>query len=167
MLEEDAWSALLEVTDVYRKELEECRKELELIKWNSGTLDAVSENIRCSHCYSQLVKPTNPEKEPHILEFHCSSCGEYFLFEGVVSELVSEYYEADNYISVKEGGDPVTTDCHECGEDTYVIAEDRCVKCGAERRYQSCSLCGEYLSTDEQDLNGLCGYHYHLAMKDD
>ena len=167
LLEESTWSALLEVTEVYRKELEDCRKKFTLIKWNSETLDAVSEAIRCTHCHSQLVKPTNPEKEPQILKFHCSSCGEYFLFEEIVSELVSEYYEADNYISVKDGGDSVTTDCHECGEDTYVIAEDQCVKCGASRRYQSCSLCGEYLSTDEQDLNGLCGYHYHLAMKDD
>lgn len=167
LLGEDTWSVLLKITEVYKKELEECRKEFSLITWDSETLYSISENIRCNNCYSQLVKPTNPDKEPPILEFHCSSCGEYFLFEDIVSELVSEYYEADHYIAMTDGGEPPTSNCHECGEDTYVIQEDQCVRCGTTRAYKTCPLCGEYLSTDEQEFNGLCGYHYHTAMKDD
>ena len=167
LLEEKTWSALLNITEVYVKELDECRKEFSLINWNSETLDAISDDIRCISCHSLLVKPTNPNKEPQILEFHCSSCGEYFLFEDIISELVVEFYAADNYIAMTDGGDPATSDCHECGEDTYIAQEDQCVRCGATRSYTSCLMCHEPLSTEEQDFNGLCGYHYHMAMKDD
>ncbi len=167
LLDNHAWGVLLKVSEVYRQELEECQKEFEQIKWCSETLEATAEDIRCSHCQSQLVKPTNPERESQILEFHCSSCGECFLFEDIVANLVADYYEVDNYLSVKDGGDPPIADCHECGFDTFVIAEDQCVRCGTSRIHSACAICGEYLSTDEQDLNGLCGYHYHMAMKDD
>lgn len=162
-----AWAVLLKVSEVYCQELEECKKEFENIDWRSETLEAVEEEIRCSNCQSQLVKPTNPDEAPQCLEFHCSSCGECFLFEEIVADLVFEYYEVDNYLSVKDGGDSPTSDCHECGFETFVIAEDQCVRCGARRAHTSCAICGEYLSTDEQDLNGLCGYHHHVTMKDD
>lgn len=167
LLDSHTWGVLLKVSEVYHQELEECQKEFERIKWNSETLEAVAEDIRCNYCQSQLVKPTNPEREPQILEFLCSSCGEYFLFEDIVATLVTNHYEVDNYLSAKEGVDPPTSDCHECGFDTYVITEDQCVKCGTSRTHTACAICGEYLSTDEQDLNGLCGYHYHIATKDD
>jgi transcription elongation factor Elf1 len=167
LLDNHAWSVLLNVSEVYSQELQECQKELKLINWRSETLDAVSENIRCGNCQSQLVKPTNPEREPEVLEFHCSSCGEYFLFEDIMTELVTDYYEVDNYRSVKDGGDPPTSDCHECGFDTFVIAEDKCVRCGTSRAYASCAICGASLSTNEQDFNGLCDYHNHMAMKND
>ena len=33
--------------------------------------------------------------------------------------------------------------------------------------YTHCELCGEELSVDEQDLGGLCSYHYHMSQKHD
>lgn len=167
LLGEEAWSALLTVSEVYERELAECQKELESVRWSSETLEAVSEEVRCPKCHSKLVKPTDAEQAPQLLEFHCSSCGEYFLFEDVVTHLVQEHYFAENYIAGTDGGDPPTTNCHECGEDTFVLLEGQCVKCGATLAYETCTFCGEELGPDEQGLNGLCSYHYHMASKND
>ncbi|WP_260291945.1 hypothetical protein [Sedimenticola hydrogenitrophicus] len=167
LLGEEAWSVLLDVSEVYEKELQECRAEINNVQWKSETLAAISENIRCPNCHGQLVKPTDSSNTPQSLEFHCSSCGEYFLFEGVIAEVVSEHFGADNYLAATQGGEPATTECPECGEDTYILFEDQCLKCGATRTYETCVMCGDSLSPDEQDLNGLCSYHYHTAMKND
>jgi hypothetical protein len=161
------WSILLKVSEVYNKELELCQRELQQIQWNSDTLSAIADNIRCDCCQSQLVKPVNQNDTPQLLEFHCSSCGNDFLFEDIVADLVSECYEVDNYLSVKDGGDFVTATCYECGYDTFIISEDKCVRCDASRKYSTCIICDTYIGTDEQDLGGLCSYHHHIAMKDD
>jgi hypothetical protein len=39
--------------------------------------------------------------------------------------------------------------------------------CSSEMWHSECAVCGTGLSTDEQDFNGLCGYHYNLGTKDD
>jgi transcription elongation factor Elf1 len=167
LLGEATWTELLTVAEVYEKELKECRSQMASVTWSSPTLENVSKYVRCIKCHAQLVKPTNPQSNPQLLEFQCSACGELFLLDDVVVDLVDDYYGADNYLAASQGGDPATDTCPDCGEETYVLEEDQCVKCGATRSYRNCVLCGEYLSLEEQDLNGLCGYHYHIATKDD
>lgn len=167
LLEPQTWGVLLKVSEVYNEELKECRKHLKKVDWQSETLEAISGNIRCVECHSQLVKPTNPDRDPQILEFQCSSCGELFLFQNSIPDLVADHFELDYFLSAKEGDGSPTSVCHECGFDTFVIEEDKCVMCGAKRQYSSCYICGEELGTDEQEFDGLCCYHFNVMSKDD
>lgn len=167
LLEPQTWSVLLKVSEVYNQELKECRKHIEKVDWQSETLAAISNNIRCKECQSQLVKPTNPDHGPQDLEFQCSSCGELFLFQDIVADLVADHFELDYFLSTKEGDASPTSICHEFGFDTFVLEEDKCVMCGAKRQYFSCCICGDELGTEEQEFDGLCCYHFNSMSKDD
>lgn len=54
--------------------------------------------------------------------------------------------------------------------DAFVISEGHCFWCQAELEHSKCEFCGEPLRQDDQDNNGLCGYHAHKmekAMRED
>jgi len=168
LLGEETWNVLLNQANVYNKELAECKVEQDKIAWNSSALQEISEYLRCPHCQSELLKPTNPT-EDHIpsIEFHCASCGKESLFEDLAESAANSCYEWEMYIAMTDGGEPPLTQCHECGTETYVVEEDLCARCGTSKEFHECFLCGATLDTSEQDFGGLCGYHYWQAQKDD
>jgi hypothetical protein len=165
---EETWSTLLEVSEIYEKELAECNEEKKKINWENGHLEEAVDNIHCPQCSSSLIKPINPQENDFtILEFICSSCGHSFLFENVVEEALNELFYPEIYLSLTDGNDEPLSLCHECGKNTYVIEDDNCAFCGTTRNYTSCAICHCGLSTEEQSFGGLCSYHHNLAMKDD
>lgn len=166
---QETWSVFLDVSDVYKKEVAECNIENEKIKWENESLkEAYSEEVRCPECHSNLIRPTNPEKhDVTSLELFCSSCGHYFLLEEVIDEILYEYFYPEFYLSMTDGNDIPLGDCPECGKGTYIIGEDTCAYCGYSREYTQCAVCHCSIGIEEQEFNGLCSYHYNLAMKDD
>ncbi|MCC9598005.1 MULTISPECIES: hypothetical protein [unclassified Rubrivivax] len=168
LLGEATWNVLLEENEVYERERAACLAALDSVAWSSEALAQAAHHIRCQHCGSDLVRPLDPEVEHHHqLELHCSSCGEDSEFDDVVEAAIGSYFEWDTYISMTDGGDRPTATCHECGKDTFIINEGKCVACTAELEYTECAICGEGLGPDDQDNNGLCGYHAWQAQKDD
>ncbi|HBG96651.1 MAG TPA: hypothetical protein DDY14_15305 [Chromatiaceae bacterium] len=169
VLGEETWETLLKTAEVYSKELNDCRSAMEEVDWQSEALAQAVTSIHCPNCLSELIRPKDKNTtDPVFSTCICSSCGEEFaLDEEVIQEALSEHFYADSYIAMTDGGDPPIVTCHECGMETFIIAEDKCAICQCGRTYDACVICGETLTTDEQDLNGLCGYHYHIANKDD
>jgi hypothetical protein len=169
LLGAETWGVFLEVADVYRAEIEECREQMSQVDWKTGALAAAIEKLRCPGCGSELVKPVDPDtNDPVWSSCYCSSCGSQFDFnENVIEGAVGEYFFADNYIAMTDGGDPATGPGPECGLDTFVIDEDQWLVCLCSRPYERCSICSSQLDLDEQDFGGLCGYHHHVMTKDD
>jgi hypothetical protein len=168
LLGEATWDVLLQQAQVYKSLLDDCSLQLKRITWPTAVHDRLAPYLRCDHCSSELLTPTNPEEEaPLDLFFTCKACGRSASYSDVVSPAVAESFAAEAYIAMTDGGEPPVYDCFECGKATYVNELDQCVACGTGRNYRACGRCGAPLSVHEQDFGGLCGYCHHLITKDD
>lgn len=168
LLGTETWNVLLEIEDIYSKELQLCLDKRSKIEWFSDTLSLASTEFSCPECSSELIKPiilnTN---DCRSLDFLCCSCGKTFNYETIVTHILSEYFSWDNYLAAKEGGDYPIVECFECGNEAFVVDEGMCMICEAEIQYSKCTVCHATLSVEEQDLSGLCSYHHHTLNKDD
>lgn len=168
LLGETTWSTLLEENDVYERELAACRVALDEVDWGSAALEKIAHYIRCETCGSDLIRPIDSEVEHHYqLELRCSSCGRTSDFDEVIEAAVSDFYERETYVAMTDGGDRPTATCHECGKETFIVDEGKCIACETELEFTECAICGETLGPDDQDNNGLCGYHAWQVQKDD
>lgn len=168
LLGHEVWQVLLDVATVYEIELKECADAMAKVDWRLSELAQVSKHLRCLHCGSELIKPIEPLPEnPSATEFHCSSCGRESDFDEMIEEAVNEYYFAENYIAMTDGGDPPLATCHECGRDTFLFEIGQCLACCESLKYFECAVCHTSLGPEEQRFKGLCGYHHWQADKDD
>jgi hypothetical protein len=168
-LGESTWEALLAAAEVYEKELKECQEALADVDWKTDALAKAIYEVRCPECHSELIKPNDfSEYVPDECISLCSSCGnKLILTSEILEEAITEAFFGETYIAMTDGGEPPISSCHECGMESYVYEEDECAICLESRPYTSCARCGAGLSTDEQELNGLCGYCHHISFKDD
>lgn len=168
LLGDSTWGVLLEVAEVYEKEFEQCQEAIESIDWESDGMSEMAAYLRCPQCRSALIKPVNPDAQQNSeLEFSCSECGHVSFLDEMAEDAISECFDYEMYAAMKDGDDAPIGTCPECGKDTFILKDDLCAACGAERSYHECAVCGESLGLDEQDFNGLCGYHHWQATKDD
>lgn len=61
-----------------------------------------------------LYTPLKKRCEAVDTEFVCKSCDNRIPYEKLVKKAVSEYYYADSYIAMTDGGDDPIADCLEC-----------------------------------------------------
>ena len=168
LLGEQTWQVLLDESSVFEAQLATCQAELQRIDWPDPVYEQVVEELRCIHCHSELVKPTNPdEADLTALEFLCTSCGKVSNFTDAIGSAIGEAFAADAYIAMTDGGDPPLAHCHECGEVAFHFETGACLLCRAELSHFECAVCGATLGPEDQDNNGLCGYHKWQAEKDD
>jgi len=168
LLGTEAWNVLLEVEEIYSKELDQCLDEQSKVEWFADTLSSASNELSCPECSSDLIKPIiENSNDCRSLNFLCCSCCESFDYETIVSHILAEHFGFDNYLATKEGCDYSLVECFECGNETFVVDEGMCMICEAEIQYSECSVCGAALSVEEQDLGGLCSYHHHTLNRDD
>lgn len=162
------WNVLLETAEVYEKERQACKAAIEAIDWGSPTMHGMASELSCPNCESTLVKPVESDvASVQDLEFKCAVCGEVAELVDMLEKALAEYLAFDIYTSVKDGGDSPLASCWECGRETYIVEDSECVACGATPAHDHCAVCHAHLGPDEQDYNGLCGYHYDQSMKDD
>ena len=168
LLGEKTWKTLLDVATVYSIELEECLQAMAQVAWDTPGMEQVSEYLRCQHCESPLLKPTNlEEKFVAAIEFQCAACGKTCAFEDIAEAAAEECFSGDMYVAMTDGGDPPLVDCFECGRSTFLLEDELCIVCGASPHHQKCTVCSAQLSIEEQQFNGLCSYHHAQATKDD
>lgn len=162
---EECWGELLKISDVYESEKKLCIKSLSRINWKYQTLEKAKDLIRCPACSSDLVKTDEAGDYSIATPLICSTCGNPFSLEEVISECVSELLYSDSYIAMTDGGDSPYDTCPECDENTFVFDEGCCLACGYEMEYQECERCGCGLSLGEQYFNGFCDYCQHMFDK--
>jgi hypothetical protein len=168
LLSEETWKVLLEVAKVYKQELDDCKTEMGKINWKEAEISNIADFFRCSCCRSELLKPHNPEVEDRMeLYFDCRSCDEISEFENIIESACAKAYEWDDYVAMTDGGESPVTTCFNCMLETYLREEDFCAACTTTRNYEECSICGTDLTPEEQEFEGLCGYHQYVMSRDD
>uniref|UniRef100_C6E3P0 Uncharacterized protein n=1 Tax=Geobacter sp. (strain M21) TaxID=443144 RepID=C6E3P0_GEOSM len=168
LLGEATWSVLLEVAEVYQRELEECRERTNEITWDSDGMADMAEYLRCPKCQSALVKPIAPIVLPtYETEFSCSSCGHVAMVSDMAEGALNDCYSYEIYSAAKDGGDSPIESCPGCGKDAFLVEEDLCAACGRSLTYHECGVCGESLGPDDQQFKGLCSYHHWQMRKND
>lgn len=168
LLGEETWNVLLDVAEVYQRELDECSEAIDQIDWGSDAMSDMARHLRCPKCHSALVKPIDPETEPsYSIEFSCSSCGHVTSVDEMAEDALSDCFAGAIYSAMKDAEPSPIGTCPECGRESFILQEDMCAACGESLSYYECAVCGEALGPDDQDGGGLCSYHHYQAMKDD
>lgn len=158
VLGQECWELMLSVATVYDAELKACRENLESVEWPFQEVKGAIPDMRCSECDSQLVKVVDTSAEKDAIEFVCSSCQKVSGYSKIVGKALPKHLAGWNYMSVKDGGEPITQQCPECGDEAFLTSEAECAACFYEMEYSSCQWCEESLSLDEQYLDGVCSY---------
>lgn len=159
-LGQDAWSTLLEVSDVYSAEEAACESTIESINWEYDSVRDALEYLRCPSCRSSLIEAPYPEDTYPTINLHCKSCDSCFLFDEVVEQCIDDSLGGEAYYSIKNGGESPYDTCLACEKDTFIYAEGKCVACEYELGYANCERCNAELRLDDQ-YNGRCGSCQH------
>jgi transcription elongation factor Elf1 len=169
----EAWAALREIKDIFDRELAACRATFDAVAWDSDILSEAVEKFRCPNCSSPLVRQYDPENdEVEAVHLQCVDCKNEFPLEEILEEAIVDAMAYDNFMSVKDGGEPRTYNCHECGRPTYSMEDGRCLlNCGAESSDLVCSVCEQSCTPDDFDPDtGMCSSHawsYNKMMEED
>lgn len=165
---DSSWDIMLAHKDFYDAKLEECQSSWE----NAGIPDGMQEfvsNCSCAECGSNLLKASEEnlqigesvEHDEDSFKYICLACGE----NDLIFPLIMDSFEKEFFFWPPDGDEPTYENCNKCNHDTFVIGEQACRWCGCTLDYIECSCCGEQLNQDDQDNNGMCGYHYHQWQK--
>jgi DNA-directed RNA polymerase subunit M/transcription elongation factor TFIIS len=164
----DCWTTMLDVKEVYDRELKQCQETFDGVEWKSK---ALSEAARpCNKCGSHLVYRLDQfRNESGFADAECRQCGEKIDAVTLMETALEAHFEYESFSSVKDGGEDPLALCPECGTKTYVIweEENQCVNCFMQ--LEDCVRCGETLTPNNvsDDSSELCGYCSHLMSKDD
>lgn len=164
----DAWSVMLEVGQVFERELETCRNSFNHIDWPLPGSEIIQ--LSCPECGSLLIMQANYEnKNLEDVEARCRACGHLPDPEQLLEHSLYQEFSNDIYASARYGGEAPLYDCPECGLNTYLSVDELvgCTWCGEV--LGSCAVCGQGLTPDtvSGDNSGLCSYHGSLANRDD
>ena len=160
----ETWQAMLEVTEVYQTEKDQCQALITGTNWPSHFVKEGLPDLRCPTCSGDLFKPL--EDSYGSISLQCVSCGEEQSPESYVPEALASALKDEAYVAMDDGGEPPVVLCPECGEKAFLTEEWRCVLCGAEPEHK-CSLCGNSIPVEELFLSPHCGYCEYILSKDD
>lgn len=168
-----AWPIMLEHHDFFVARRAACETIWEEADVPEG-MQPWRELCQCEGCGSSLLRPhpdemdagESVERSEDTFRYICEACGQTGLIAPLMVSVLNDAYDYD----YRDGGEPGVEECYQCKHDTFVIGDQQCLWCGAELDYPKCTVCNEPLGQDDQDNNGLCGYHMHMfekAMRDD
>ncbi|MDV3253562.1 hypothetical protein DevBK_19660 [Devosia sp. BK] len=161
----DAWLGMLQVRELFDREVDACRATFDAIAWDGDYLAAVPRI--CPDCKSPMVSQTVPTNTDHQdMACRCRACGETNGGQRLVEESLAEYLSNDIYHAARDGESSPLAACPECGVTAYVDGEG-CVWCGEV--LGECAICGEALTPDtvSWDNSELCAYHANMGDRDD
>lgn len=165
LLGQTTWDLMLQASEVYSVERQECDAAIAAVSWESGTLESGLHSLRCLDCGSDLLKPDSAENYSEVT-LTCRSCGDEMASNYFIPRAVSAALERELYLVADDGGDDPLADCPSCYKSTYVMGERRCAYCGHEAKH-NCWRCGGSIPASEMSSSPLCGYCEHVMSKDD
>lgn len=162
------WDIMLEVQEVFQKELSACEETFSGIESPLGTL--AEDSFSCPECGSRLVKQTESwNTDIASISAYCRACGADFDAERAVVQALKTRYEWDNYVAMTDGDDTALSECPECGNVAYIQYGEinGCEWCGMS--LDECVGCGVRLTPQITSVNNssFCDYCYHITSKDD
>jgi hypothetical protein len=167
LLGEIVWTEMLEVSEIYEREREECEAKLNAVEWESNTLAEGVSDVECNVCGSLLLEPAGSvARYDDSVELECRACGNRMAAESFVAVAIASALGREMYLSHTDGNETPYTMCPVCSEVAYVMDEKRCALCGHEAEH-TCARCGNYIPAEELMSSPMCGYCDHVMSKDD
>ena len=168
VLGSDTWERLLHEAKVFDETLVKTRSDLAKLAWFSGARECLLPHFRCQECGSALLT-TDPDSytEEEGAPLICTLCGDVRTIADMFEHAMDHAFGADHYIAATRGGEPPTSECHECGKLAFLTEAGECLACGATLSYTECAVCGEGLGPDDQHGRGLCDYHRWISEQRD
>lgn len=166
MLGDFAWDMLLNVSEVYEKEKQECVKKLEKYEWESSSVFDAVISFKCLECGSSLISVIDSSVALEYCEFCCKNCDEKYSYELLIKESLREFYSFNLYLSHTDGNELELIKCPYCFEDTYLYEEQKCILCG-ERAIHICKRCGSKIPPEEISDESYCAYCSYMMSKND
>ena len=160
LLPSDVWQKFIEVESVYEAEKAICQSSYSKIDSYSQLVSDGIEYLSCDECGSDLIVVNDGSSGV------CRSCGESWDREALLSAIVTEITDGQNYYAIKDGDEPASRECPECGEFGFIREEMVCAHCG-ESQQEECDRCGVTIPMSELDGSGYCSYCSHQLSKDD
>lgn len=166
LLGEPTWQAMLTVADVYEAEKKLCVDAIEGADWPTDAVKAGLTSVTCSDCGSDLLQPGEKSTSWPCPVLVCRSCGSLMEPDAFVASAVQQALSREMYLARTDGDELPYTQCPECGEEAYVVAEQQCALCG-ESADRTCAMCGNSIPPEELILSPYCGWCAHQMGKDD
>jgi hypothetical protein len=160
LLPSDVWQKFIEVESVYEAEKAICQSSYSKIDSYSQFVSDGIEHLSCDECGSDLIVVNDGSSGV------CRSCGEFWDRDALLSAIVTEITDGQNYYAIKDGEEPTSRECPECGEFGFIREEMVCAHCG-ESQKEECDRCGVTIPMSELDGSGYCSYCSHQLSKDD
>lgn len=164
----DTWQVMLDVREVYERELAACKSTFAKVDWVSPTLARAP--FSCPKCSSELVAQKDPlNADRQSLDCACRACGADISSVDSVTHALAALLETEAYLSYTDGGESPIGTCPECGIETYLTTDEEvgCVWC--ELVLGDCARCTVGLTPENvsDGSSDFCGYCYNLLSKDD
>lgn len=167
LLGDETWQSMLKVSEVYEAERAECEKSLAAVNWESDTLAKGVLDLTCPSCSGSLLRPDTDGKDYRDdMALQCRACGGASNADDFVPRAVAAARGFDMYLVGDDGAEMPYVSCPQCGEETYVVDEQRCAFCGHEAEH-TCAACGNTIPPEELVSSPLCGWCAHMRSKDD
>ncbi|HDS5694118.1 TPA: hypothetical protein QHW38_003587 [Escherichia coli] len=166
----DSWKIMLAHSEVYAAKRKECDES-----WEKAGIPENIENLlhdcKCDMCQSELLAASNDsldngfsvEDDDDKFKYLCLACG----YSDVIAPLLIEALNDEHAYDWGSGEESNIELCCQCDRETFLIAEQLCVWCGAELEHEECAVCHKGLTQFDQDNHGLCDYHAYIVGKDD
>jgi predicted RNA-binding Zn-ribbon protein involved in translation (DUF1610 family) len=103
----DSWTAMLNVKELYDRELKRCTETFDGVDWKS---QALAEAARpCPKCGSHLVYRLDQTKsESGFADAQCRQCGESIDAITLIETALEAHFESESHFAVKDGGERAT-----------------------------------------------------------
>jgi hypothetical protein len=163
----EAWHVMLDEESFFSKKKADCNASFSKIFWGYElTLDA---QMYCDECSSYLIYQQDKENtSPSSIVGMCLACGENYTAERTVAKIVQAIFGGNDYVTIKDGGDPIIHDCPECCQPNYVMNGETNICYFCEKSVDGeCARCGIDLSVMNfsYDHDSLCDYCAHMSDK--
>lgn len=165
---EKCWGTLREVREIFDRQLAACRETLGKVGWDSELLADAAQQFKCTNCSSSLVRQIDVENdEVEAIQFECADCKQELEWGEVIEAGLIAAASYDNYVALKDGGEPALVRCFECARDSYSTADGRCLLgCGADDDDLECAVCGTHPSPEDYvSETGMCSYCHWTLQK--
>jgi len=162
----ETYSTLTEVAEVYEKEKAECEKRLVTINWRNEWVEEAIKEFHCPECGSGLIDVESTDEPDEKIELFCRDCEKHWSSCEILPVVINDLFASDNIESIHDGGNPVTTTCPICSNDTYHLEDDECLFCGGSVE-RVCRWCATEIPESELNEDGICAHCQHMLEKDD
>jgi len=118
-----SWQVMLDVREVYVRELDACRSSFAKVDWPANIL--ADAQFSCPDCQSDLVEQKDADNASYeSLDCRCRLCGHEFQAEEAVEIALETLFNTESYIAMTDGGDQPVQTCPECGLNAYLLTEE-------------------------------------------